>query len=160
MEKKILYIYFLLFSLFLIFYTGIFLAPYLYDKNRFLSLLIYSVYSSICHQLPERSYYIFNHKMGVCARCFGIYTGALVGMILYPLVRRLDNFKIPNRYYLILALIPMGIDGITQLLGLRESFNELRFVTGFIGGFVSIFYILPLLLKSLRELIKYRSTLY
>jgi len=151
MGKKLLYIYLALFTLYLIFYLGIFLAPYLYDKNRLLSHLIYSIYSPICHQLPERSYFIFNHKMGVCARCFGIYTGGLLGMLIYPFVKGLDNFKIPNKWYLILALIPMGIDGTTQLLGLRESFNELRFVTGFMGGFVALFYILPVMLKGLRE---------
>jgi len=151
MGKKLLYIYLALFILYLIFYLGIFLAPYLYDKNRLLSHLIYSIYSPICHQLPERSYFIFNYKMGVCARCFGIYTGALLGMMIYPFVKGLDNFKIPNKWYLILALIPMGIDGTTQLLGLRESFNELRFVTGFMGGFVALFYILPVMLKGLRE---------
>ena len=146
------YIYSIILILFFIFYIGIFLAPYLYDKNRLLSLFIYSIYSQICHQMPERSYFIFGHKMGVCARCFGIYTGVLFGMLIYPLVRRLDNFKTPNRWYLILALIPIGIDGTTQLLGLRESFNELRFITGFIGGFVALFYILPVFLSTLKDL--------
>ena len=46
----------------------------------------------------------------------------------------------------------MGIDGTTQLIGLRESFNELRFITGFIGGFVALFYILPVLLDILKDL--------
>ena len=146
------YIYSIILILFFIFYIGIFLAPYLYDKNRLLSLFIYSIYSQICHQMPERSYFIFGHKMGVCARCFGIYTGVLFGMLIYPLIRRLNNFKTPNRWYLILALIPMGIDGTTQLLGLRESFNELRFITGFIGGFVALFYILPVFLSILKDL--------
>ncbi|WP_371677841.1 DUF2085 domain-containing protein [Methanofervidicoccus sp. A16] len=152
MKGSVRYTYLIILFLFLIFYAGIFLAPYFYDKNRMLSLLIYSIYSQICHQLPERSYYVFNHKMGVCARCFGIYTGILVGMIIYPFVRRLDNFKTLNRWYLILALVPMGIDGTTQLLGLRESFNELRFITGFIGGFVALFYILPVFLSILKDL--------
>ncbi|HIP16777.1 MAG TPA: DUF2085 domain-containing protein [Methanothermococcus okinawensis] len=147
MKKKILYIYIIILFLFLIFYIGIFLAPYLYDKNIFLSLLIYGIYSQICHQMPERSYYIFNHKMAVCARCFGIYTGILFGMLIYPIVWGLNNFKTPNRWYLILALIPMGIDGTTQLIGLRESFNELRFITGFLGGFVALFYILPMFIS-------------
>ena len=31
-------------------------------------------------------------------------------------------------------LIPVGIDGFTQLLGFRESNNNLRFITGFVGG--------------------------
>ena len=157
MEKKILYIYLALLLLFLIFYTGIFLAPYLYDRDRFLSSLIYGIYSPICHQLPERSYYILNHKMGVCARCFGIYTGILLGMLIYPFVKRLDNFKTPNKWYLIMALIPMGIDGTTQLIGLRESFNELRFVTGFIGGIVGLFYILPVFLNMIHRISKERK---
>ncbi|MBW9221043.1 DUF2085 domain-containing protein [Methanothermococcus sp. SCGC AD-155-M21] len=147
MEKKIIYIYLTILILFFIFYMGIFLAPYLYDIDRLLSLLIYSIYSHICHQMPERSFYIFNHKMAVCARCFGIYTGILFGMLIYPIVWRLNNFKTPNRWYLIVALIPMGIDGTTQLIGLRESFNELRIITGFLGGFVALFYILPMFIS-------------
>ena len=147
MGKKIIYLYLIILILFFIFYLGIFLAPYLYYIDRLYSLFIYGIYSPICHQIPERSFYIFNHKMTVCARCFGIYTGILFGMLIYPIVWGLNNFKTPNRWYLILALIPMGIDGTTQLIGLRESFNELRFITGFLGGFVTLFYILPMFIS-------------
>ncbi len=34
----------------------------------------------------------------------------------------------------VILLIPAGVDGFTQLLGLRKSNNNLRFVTGVIGG--------------------------
>jgi len=145
--------YLVLFFLFCIFYAGIFLAPYLYDKNLTLSLFIYQVYHQICHQLPQRSYFIFGHKMAVCARCFGIYTGFLIGMIIYPFIKKLDDFRTPNKWYLIIALIPMAVDGTTQLIGLRESFNELRFVTGFIAGFVGVFYILPVFLLLMHNYI-------
>ncbi len=146
--------YFILLFLFCIFYIGIFLAPYLYDINFGISMFIYGIYSQICHQLPQRSFFIFNHKMAVCARCFGIYTGFLVGMLIYPFVKKLNNFKTPNKWYLIMALIPMGIDGTTQLIGLRESFNELRLITGLIAGFVGVFYILPVFLSSIDEIVK------
>ena len=33
-----------------------------------------------------------------------------------------------------ILMIPVAIDGITQYFGPRESTNNLRFVTGFIGG--------------------------
>ena len=149
--------YLVLFFLFCIFYAGIFLAPYLYDKNLVLSLFIYQVYHQICHQLPQRSYFIFGHKMAVCARCFGIYTGFLIGMIIYPFIKKLDDFRTPNKWYLIIALIPMAVDGTTQLIGLRESFNELRFVTGFIAGFVGVFYILPVFLLLMHKYITERD---
>ena len=34
----------------------------------------------------------------------------------------------------IILMIPVAIDGVTQYFGPRESTNNLRFVTGFIGG--------------------------
>ncbi|WP_456471767.1 DUF2085 domain-containing protein [Methanocaldococcus sp.] len=137
--------YILIVIFYILFYFGIFLAPYLaYKKFYFLSSILYKVYSPICHQLPERSFFIFNHKMAVCARCFGIYTGIFLALLIYPLVKRLDNFKTPNKIYLILSLTPMAIDRITQYIGLRESFNTLRFLTGFLAGFVIVFYIIPL----------------
>ncbi|UXM84691.1 DUF2085 domain-containing protein [Methanococcus aeolicus] len=92
--------------------------------------------------------------MAVCARCFGIYTGFLLGMLIYPIVKKLNNFKTPNKWYLIMALIPMGIDGTTQLIGLRESFNELRLITGFMAGFIGVFYILPVFLSIADGLLK------
>ncbi|WP_456419677.1 DUF2085 domain-containing protein [Methanocaldococcus infernus] len=148
--------YFIFVFLFFLFYLGILLAPYLsYLGFKNLSFLLYSLYSPICHQLPERSFFIFNHKMAVCARCFGIYTGALLSLLIYPFLKRLENTNLPRKIYLILALTPMAIDGITQYLGLRESFNLLRFITGFLAGSVTIFYIVPIyidLIKRLRDI--------
>ena len=152
--------YILIVIFYILFYFGIFLAPYLaYKKLYFLSSILYKVYSPICHQLPERSFFIFNHKMAVCARCFGIYTGIFLALLIYPLVKKLDDFKTPNKIYLILSLTPMAIDGITQYIGLRESFNTLRFLTGFLAGFVIVFYIIPHILSYFHFKRKLNNTL-
>jgi len=48
------------------------------------SLLIVAVYaigSAVCHQLPERSYHLWAAQMPVCARCAGIYFGAVAGVM-------------------------------------------------------------------------------
>ena len=48
------------------------------------SLLIVAVYaigSLVCHQLPERSYHLWTVQIPVCARCAGIYVGAMVGAV-------------------------------------------------------------------------------
>jgi uncharacterized membrane protein len=42
---------------------------------------VYSIGSVVCHQLPERSYYLWAAQMPVCARCAGIYFGAVLGAI-------------------------------------------------------------------------------
>ena len=42
---------------------------------------VYAVGSLVCHQLPERSYHLWTAQMPVCARCAGIYFGAVLGAI-------------------------------------------------------------------------------
>lgn len=40
---------------------------------------VYAIGSVVCHQLPERSYHLWTAPMPVCARCAGIYFGAVLG---------------------------------------------------------------------------------
>ena len=86
----------------------------------------------LCHRMPERSFHYKNHQFPVCARCTGFYTGLIVFLIynyFYPVNYSLNLFIIS-----VLLLIPTGIDGFTQLMDLRESNNNIRFITGLIGG--------------------------
>jgi uncharacterized membrane protein len=50
---------------------------------------VYLVGSVVCHQRPERSFYLWAHQMPVCARCTGIYGGAAFTALLWPAVQRL-----------------------------------------------------------------------
>ena len=42
---------------------------------------VYGIGSLVCHQLPERSYQVWGAQMPVCARCAGIYVGAVLGAL-------------------------------------------------------------------------------
>ena len=42
------------------------------------ALTAYGIGSLICHQRPERSFWLWAAQMPVCARCVGIYVGAAV----------------------------------------------------------------------------------
>ncbi len=90
---------------------------------------------------PEKTAY----KMPVCSRDVAIYQAMLVGMLLLPFLWEIEADEWPNRWILVVAAIPIAIDGTTQLVGLRESTNLLRIVTGAIIGIVLPFYLLPLL---------------
>jgi uncharacterized membrane protein len=79
------------------------------------------------------------------ARDVSFYLAMLIGTFVFPFVRKIDETKTPHPLWLLIAVAPMGIDGTTQLIGLRESTNYLRFVTGSIAGFVVPFYFFPIL---------------
>jgi uncharacterized membrane protein len=86
----------------------------------------------MCHGRAERSLELFATPMPLCARCVGIYGGMLAGILVFwavPLLRE----KV-MRGFAVAALIPLALDGLTQLTGLRESTNPLRVATGVIAG--------------------------
>lgn len=80
-----------------------------------------------CHQRADRSFYIKGYQFPVCVRCTGIIRSSFVGYIIY------FTQKIGVLCGVILC-IPMIIDGVIQYLGIKESTNLRRFLTGLIGG--------------------------
>jgi len=86
----------------------------------------------LCHGLPHRSFELFDVAMPLCARCVGVYVGLLAGLALFPLLSKLQERVM--RTGALVAVLPLAIDGLTQLTGLRESTNELRVMTGLLAG--------------------------
>ena len=86
----------------------------------------------ICHRKPERSFFYKNHQFPVCARCTGFYSG----LVFYLILNYFTALNVSLELFVIslMLMIPAGVDGITQYFGPRESTNNLRFVTGFLGG--------------------------
>jgi uncharacterized membrane protein len=173
----------LLANLFWGFYVGLpFLAPVLMDVGwTFPAKVIYIVYRPLCHQLPERSFFLggdqyaysaeelvaagveihpfsrdignetVGWKVGFCQRDVAIYGSILLAGLVYGLVRRrCRGWKMPFRYYL-LFLVPMGVDGVLQLVGLHESNWILRTITGAIFGIGSVLFAYPYLDEGMRD---------
>ena len=55
--------------------------PHLSSLASALTIGVYGIGSLVCHQLAERSYHLWGAQMPVCARCTGIYFGALLGIV-------------------------------------------------------------------------------
>lgn len=87
----------------------------------------------LCHGMPSRSLTMFGTTMPLCARCVGIYVGLMAGLMAYIIVPWIEERAL--RMFMFVAAIPIAIDGITQLIGLRESSNPLRLATGFVVAF-------------------------
>ncbi|MBZ5551873.1 MAG: DUF2085 domain-containing protein [Acidobacteriia bacterium] len=112
---------------------------------------LYLMFSPVCHQRADRSFFAFGHHLAVCHRCTGIYLGALAGLLLVPLLslarpgkrEGLVRVRIQNRALLLLALALMAADVGGELLGIRHSTPMSRFLTGAFCGIVATFYLLP-----------------
>jgi uncharacterized membrane protein len=104
---------------------------------------IYYAFSGLCHQRPDRSFYIDGHKFGVCARCTGIYFGFAFTLLVYPLVRSLRTVTTPARKWLLLAALPLAIDFSLTFFGVWENTHTSRLLTGLLLGSVAVFYVMP-----------------
>src|ERR1041385_2000527 len=105
--------------------------------------VIYQAFGIVCHQRPDRSYFIEGHKLAVCARCTGLYAGFAVTLLLYPLIRSLKIATNPSRIFLILAAVPLGIDFSLTFFGIWENTHTSRLLTGVLLGSVAVFYVVP-----------------
>ena len=97
------------------------------------------------------------YKMAICQRDTAIYSA----MALFALIFFLSKNQISSinwKYWLVFGILPIGLDGGTQLLSrvlpgipLRESTPLLRTVTGALFGFMICWFLLPKLETSLKE---------
>jgi uncharacterized membrane protein len=103
---------------------------------------------------------LLGYKFPICARDIGLYGFLLVGAIIYALLFRLDEKGMYPPILLILAIVPISIDGGMQflssmgvyVLGVEyESTNLIRFLTGAIAGFAVPFYLFPILNRMFGE---------
>jgi len=120
------------------------MLPTKWELHRFHYLTVFTQY--ICHRKPERTFKIKNHYFPVCSRCTGFYVGAF-SYFIYVYFNFVE-YTLSLIFIAILMIIPAFIDGTTQLSGIRESNNILRFITGLIGGIG-----LAILVKAIKMLI-------
>ncbi len=98
---------------------------------------------AVCHRIDARSFHLGERSLPLCARCSGMYLGALLGLVYQAwrgrrLGMRLGGFP-PGRVWIIwgLFLLAFGLDGINSYLhlfpgapGAYEPQNWLRLLTG------------------------------
>jgi uncharacterized membrane protein len=91
------------------------------------------------------------YQLAFCQRDSAIWlTLWLVSVALVWRGRHVTLKPIRMRTYFIL-LLPMAVDGLTQLVGLRESTPMLRTLTGAVFGAATALLVVPLLDEGMRE---------
>lgn len=131
-------------------FFGAFLVPYLkYLGMEGAANPLFSAYRIICVQNPDHSYFIFGHQMAMDQRMTAIFGASVLAGLVFGVVRQRAT-PLNWRLYLLLIL-PMAIDGTTQLFGWRHSNWELRTLTGGLFGAATIWLAYPYLELSARR---------
>lgn len=99
------------------------------------------------------------YKVAICQRDVGIYAGLLIAGLIFaiPVVRRHVR-PVPILLYILLGIVPIGIDGFSQLLSgrfwpPRESTPAFRAITGLLFGLMNGWLAYPYLEATAREAI-------
>jgi uncharacterized membrane protein len=123
--------------------------------------LLFRLYTPLCHQLPERSFFICGHQVAFCHRCAAMYTAiALAGLVFALMRKRIRPATLKAGG---LLLLPILLDGGTHMLddvfglGFRGGGDAigtlnfwLRMVTGALVGVAMLIAVFPRVERDLR----------
>jgi uncharacterized membrane protein len=114
---------------------------------------------AVCHRIDGRSFHLGDRQFPLCARCTGMYLGALLGMAGMLVMGRGRAGGMPTRRVMVVLvgfMALMGIDGLNSyatlfpgLPHLYEPQNWLRLVTGMGNGLTLAALVLPVLNQTL-----------
>ena len=125
--------------------------------------LIFLLYSRLCHQKPEQSFFLYGYQVAFCERDTAMYTSLFVGGLGFGLLR--DWIKPISIRSGLLLLVPMLIDGGTQLIDdlvgnpiLRGTYDEIgsfnfwmRMITGVLFAVAVLLAVYPRFERDLRQ---------
>lgn len=81
-----------------------------------------------CHQRADRSFYINGYQLPVCARCTGVIIAFFISVIMFIFIK-------PPVWLCIACAGILFADWFIQRVGIRESTNLRRLITGLLGGY-------------------------
>ncbi len=147
--------------------------------------LIYRLFQPLCHQLPERSFFLYGprfsytldelerligpgvplryigdlslgYKMAVCQRDIATYVAILLaGLAFIPLRHRLK--PLPLKAFLLFC-IPIAADGFGQLFGFWESTWWSRIASGALFGAACVWLAYPYVEAGMRDALRITSS--
>lgn len=93
---------------------------------------------AVCHRIDARSFHIGERQTPLCARCSGMYLGALLGLVYLSRYGRRAGMPVKNVLVVLgFFFLMFGLDGLNSYLhlfpvfpGVYEPSNVMRLLTG------------------------------
>jgi len=101
----------------------------------------------LCHQEVDRTFSVDMLNMPVCSRDTGIYLGIFISLITIILLERWIKGEFPSLKIVLVTVgifLIMGLDVVLSFLGIIESNNIIRLITGFFTGWFMVLLLLSL----------------
>jgi uncharacterized membrane protein len=121
-------------------FAAVLLAPLaIHSSHAFLSdaaALVYAAGGLVCHQRPERSYWLAGSQLPVCARCTGLYAAAALAA---PFALAFGS-AVPGRRARLTALVaalPTAATWSLEFMRLAHPSNTVRAIAALPLGFVA-----------------------
>lgn len=115
--------------------SSLIIAPLMVQSEslffNYIGIVIYFLADPLCHQLPERSLFVNELPMAVCARCFAIYLG---GFFIFVLAWIKQSYKQWPKWVYFVATVLFIIEILTEHLSFYNNLFILRLLSGFILG--------------------------
>jgi uncharacterized membrane protein len=145
-------------------YGGIpWLSPLAYANGYpLIGWFLFAIYRPLCHQIPERSFFLYGYQVAYCHRETAMYTALFIGGLLFAFFR--ERVRPISLRLAGLLLLPMLLDGGSHLLddlvqiGFRNtgatpgSLNFwLRMFTGLLFALAVLLAVYPRVDRDLRK---------
>ncbi|MEX2117145.1 MAG: DUF2085 domain-containing protein [Bacteroidota bacterium] len=127
-------------------------APVLRSMDIPLSSMLYSLFSEVCHQIPDRSFQIGGEPLAVCIRCSAIYFSIFASLLFSLFLTRFHFNKYPPAWILTAAVAPIVLDVLLNLSGIHASTVWTRTLSGVVAGLVVPFFLMPPLIEAIHQL--------
>jgi len=107
-------------------------AAMISDIDSSFARFFYTAGDANCHQHSSRSFFLNDNQLPFCARCTAIFLGLVIGTLIIVFL----EIEL-NVVWIVLGLVPIGLDGGLQLVTNYESSNLIRSITGMLAGMVT-----------------------
>lgn len=115
----------------------------------------HKAFRGLCHQDPQRAFWMAGTPMAVCTRCFGIYAGFLAAWVIIPVGAKRLTLLEKNKVKLLAGAVALNlVDFLGNFIGIWQNTGVTRFSLGMLIGLTAALIIGYVLIEETKTNLK------